>query len=119
MVTQEKLDKVVEFVTQHLIKNVLTAKAGDYAKSTDDRLRNFKHQGRIDGVEPIDALRGNWLKHRASVQEAIQEVTDKCYDRNLSWLEEKFGDSINYHILALAMIIDEHHPAFFERESLE
>jgi hypothetical protein len=114
IVTVDKLNALVKHVTEALIKQVLVAKAEDYAVGTTDRLSNFKHQGRIDGVSPLQALRGNWLKHRASVQTALDEAeAGEC--RSVEWLEEKFGDSINYHILAYALILAEYHPDYLEK----
>jgi len=88
------------------IKSVLAGKSADYS-TTDDKLYNFKLQGKIDNITPIQALRGNHLKHRASICQGLDELqrppqTRIC--RHYEWWEEKTIDDINYLILQLAML---------------
>lgn len=83
------------------VENTLGNKSADYS-SLDDKLYNFKLQARIDGITPIEALRGNWLKHRASICQGLDEMPDKV--RLWEWWVEKGTDDINYCILMLAML---------------
>ena len=48
----------------HQITNILDIKSSDYSYDSD-KLFNFKLAGRIDGITPIEALRGMQLKHKA------------------------------------------------------
>lgn len=86
------------------IKSTLGAKSADYS-TTDDKLYNFKLQARIDGITSMEALRGNWLKHRASICQGLDELPDKV--RPWTWWVEKGIDDINYCILMLAMLCSE------------
>lgn len=85
-----------------LIQDTLSSKSADYA-GDNDKLFNFKQQGRIDNITPFDALRGNWLKHRASISQGLEEL-HKGKVRSYDWWKEKCIDNINYTILLLAMV---------------
>jgi len=80
------------------IKLVLGSKSADYSQD-GDKLFNFKL------LSPIEALRGNWLKHRASVIQGLDDLqTGKV--RPLKWWEEKLVDDRNYNILLHALLIE-------------
>jgi hypothetical protein len=76
------------------IKEVLSSKADEYS-SEKDRLHNFKAAGRAKGEPAVKALWGMYMKHWVAVQDMIQ--SEKIPSQE--WLDEKIGDSINYHIL--------------------
>ena len=76
------------------IKEVLSSKADEYS-SEKDRLHNFKAAARAKGETPVEALWGMYMKHWVAVQDMIQ--SDEMPSQE--WLDEKIGDSINYHIL--------------------
>jgi len=84
------------------ITNTLSSKSDDYSYDFD-KLFNFKLQSRIDGITPIEALRGNALKHRASICQGLDEL-QKGKVRSWEWYLEKHIDNINYDILSLALI---------------
>ncbi len=84
------------------IENVLARKAGEYA-STDDRLHNFKAAARALGTTPEAALWGMYMKHFVSVQDA---VLDPEFKPTKEWIDEKLGDSVNYHILLEGVMIE-------------
>jgi len=86
----------------HQITNILDIKSSDYSYDSD-KLFNFKLAGRIDGITPIEALRGMQLKHKASIIQGLDELQDGNV-RPWAWFLEKYIDNINYHILALALI---------------
>jgi len=66
---------------------------------------NYSILNYIDGISPIEALRGNWLKHRASVIQGLDDLqTGKV--RPLKWWEEKLVDDRNYNILLHALLIE-------------
>lgn len=93
------------------IAGVLDSKSADYA-AKGDKLANFKLQARIDGITPIEALRGNWLKHRSSIIQGLDEL-ESGKVRPKEWWEEKLIDSINYQILLLALLQE----TYFAKES--
>lgn len=84
------------------IKFTLDSKSADYS-TTQDKLFNFKLQASIDGITPIEALRGNNLKHQASITQGLNELQQGKI-RPLGWWLEKGIDHINYTILLLALI---------------
>jgi len=84
------------------IEEVLASKSADYS-SNDDKLFNFKLAAMLEGVIPVEALRGMDLKHRTSIAQGVQELKEgKC--RDYKWWQEKIIDHINYSILLLGMI---------------
>lgn len=92
-----------EIITK--IREVLTAKSADYSDQIlDDKLFNFKEAARIDAITSIEALRGMWLKHRASISQALDEYLCEETLRSWDWWMEKSIDNINYNILLLALI---------------
>jgi len=86
------------------IKTVLGSKSADYSQG-GDKLANFKLQGNIDGISSIEALRGNWLKHRASIVQGLNDLQVGKV-RPLNWWEEKLIDDRNYNILLHALIYE-------------
>lgn len=102
--THKEFDKFLEEVLGK-IRDVLRSKSADYS-STDDKLFNFKLSAEMEGVTPMEALRGMWLKHRTSIRQGLDEL-QKGKKRPWSWWLEKGIDDINYEILMLAMLISE------------
>lgn len=93
-----------KFLTEELneIRSILASKSDDY--STDaDKLANFKLQARMDGITPVEALRGNWLKHRASIVQGLNDLKINKI-RPMKWWDEKLRDDRNYNILLHALI---------------
>lgn len=93
-----------EFLTEEMnaIRAILVSKSADYSTNAD-KLANFKLQARIDGITPIEALRGNWLKHRASIIQGLDELKQGKI-RSIGWWEEKLRDDRNYNLLLHALI---------------
>jgi len=87
------------------IMETFTTKASDYS-AEEDQLYNFKIQARLDDITPIEALRGNHLKHRASIIQGLDELSQGKI-RPFEWWLEKVIDNINYNILLLALIKEE------------
>ena len=94
-----------EFLTEELnaIRAILASKSDDYSTNMD-KLANFKLQARMDGISPIEALRGNWLKHRASIVQGLDEL-EQGKIRPIGWWEEKLRDDRNYNILLHALLV--------------
>lgn len=82
-------------------KNTLETKATEYA--TEDRLHNFKKAAHLQGITPRQALAGMMAKHTVSVYDMLMSKT--IFTR-AQW-DEKITDSINYHILGLALVQEE------------
>jgi hypothetical protein len=76
------------------IQTTLIRKAFEYA-SGDNRFHNFDIAAMAKGETPEEALWGMYIKHWVSVQDMVKsgEVP------NQKWVDEKIGDSINYHVL--------------------
>lgn len=93
-----------EFLSQELtaIRAILASKSDDYSTNAD-KLANFKLQARMDGISPVEALRGNWLKHRASIVQGLDEL-EHGKVRPLKWWQEKLRDDRNYNILLHALV---------------
>ena len=99
-------DRLVEQETQRM-KDVMCSKSADYADGTD-KLFNFKLAAELDGISPIEALRGMWLKHRTSLRQALDELLDGRDCRPEAWWIEKFTDDRNYSILLQALLIEKY-----------
>ncbi|KKN69792.1 hypothetical protein LCGC14_0437380 [marine sediment metagenome] len=102
-------DKLVEQETKRM-KDVMCSKSADYS-ADDDKLFNFKLAAKLDGVSPIEALRGMWLKHRTSLRQGLDELIDgKC--RPEKWWIEKLTDDRNYNILLQALLMEKYFKPF-------
>ena len=98
-------DKLVERETKRM-KDVMCSKSADYS-ADDDKLFNFKLAAKLDGISPIEALRGMWLKHRTSIRQGLDELIDgKC--RSKMWWIEKLTDDRNYSILLQALLVEKY-----------
>ena len=87
--------------------DVMCTKSNDYAKD-DDKLFNFKQAGKMDGISPVEALRGMWLKHRASIQQGLDELLVGKSPRARKWWIEKLTDDRNYNLLLLAQLDEQY-----------
>lgn len=86
--------------------DVLMKKDKEYS-SADDRLHNFKKAGRMKGQDPIQALDGMWLKHRVSIDDIVERMSnDPFYVPERDMVTEKLGDMINYTLLLEGLIED-------------
>lgn len=82
-------------------RETLFAKGKEYSSDTD-RLHNFKIAARIAGITPEKALFGMYLKHLVSVMDLINFPGDATPEL----IKEKIGDSINYHLLLEALLVE-------------
>ena len=88
------------------MKDVMCSKSADYS-ADDDKLFNFKLAAELDGVSPIEALRGMWLKHRTSIRQGLDElISGKC--RPEVWWVEKLTDDRNYSMLLQALLAEKY-----------
>ena len=85
-----------------LIQETLNSKSVDYSDKTD-KLYNFHLQAQMDNITPVEALEGNWRKHRSSLRQGLDELRVGKI-RPYKWWLEKSIDNINYNILLLALL---------------
>ena len=105
--TPDKFNELVYYIVEKRIKAVMCKKSAEYARG-NDKLYNFKRSAEIDGITPIEALRGMDLKHRTSISDMVFDLInpDKEYSREL-W-EEKLTDHINYMFLLWALLAEKY-----------
>ncbi len=84
------------------IRDVLTAKAKEYA-SDKDRLHNFNRGAQITGQTRERVLHGFMMKHFISYLDILDNVDKGIYPSH-SLVDEKIGDIINYFILMEACL---------------
>jgi len=97
---QEDFNEVVEDRTRQIIE-VLTEKAKEYSSDTD-RLHNFKVGAALLGVSPEKYAWFLSVKHLVSIQDTIDAIDEEFPSQE--YVNEKFGDAINYLILLDALI---------------
>jgi hypothetical protein len=83
------------------IKKLLSSKGKEYA-SEDERLHNFKAASAATGRTWEQALWGIYMKHWVSVQDMVEGALKPTKEL----IDEKIGDSINYHILLEALMLE-------------
>lgn len=88
------------------VEQALAAKGQEYSTG-QDRLHNFKRAGELQRVTQEQALLGMWSKHLVSIIDMV-EIPGKTYE--LSAIDEKFTDAINYLILLKACIYEREFP---------
>jgi len=97
----EQFNKLVNETLEQTSK-VLVDKSVEYSIRAD-KLYNFKRAGKVQGVDPKEALLGMWTKHLVSIMDAAKGV--RVFDKET--LDEKIGDNINYLILLKALLVEE------------
>ena len=98
----QTFNKLVDYLIEEKIKKVLCSKSEEYSRG-EDKLYNFKRSAEVDGVTPVEALRGMDLKHRTSISDMLDDLnTGKKFPKKL-W-EEKIIDHINYMLLLYALL---------------
>ncbi len=83
----------------HNAHTVLNEKGKEYSRN-GDRLWNFKSAAKMRGTTPEQALLGMLLKHWVSIVDILENP--EGIDEGV--VAEKFGDNINYSILAQALL---------------
>lgn len=97
---QQQFDQIVESRIEK-IRDVLVSKGKEYADDTD-RMMNFKSGAAMQGITPLQCLRGYMTKHITSLYNLLQSPDNVA---PAVW-DEKIGDSINYLILLEALLQD-------------
>lgn len=83
-------------------REILGSKAKEYGLA-GDRLHNFKAAGRMLGTNPVKALWGIAVKHLVSVEDLVEGRLDN----DMSIVNEKIGNMINYLILLEALLMEQ------------
>lgn len=99
--TPELFEEVFEHQVKHC-RMILIHKAAEYANN-DDRLHNFKKAAALTGESQRQALAGMLVKH-------VVSLFDMLGDENahpMSVWDEKITDSLNYHFLLKAVLVEE------------
>jgi hypothetical protein len=101
-----KSDEFYELVERRLelIKATLIRKGNEYSKDAN-KLHNFDTAARISGQSRERALDGMLLKHYVSYKDIIDNL-DKGILPTREYIDEKFGDIVNYFILSEACLVD-------------
>jgi hypothetical protein len=91
------------FVEQmKMCRDTLIQKGKEYS-SDDDKLHNFKISAKLQGITPIEALRGKMAKHTVSLYDMIN--SKKIFPPEV-WTE-KITDHMNYLILLQALLYED------------
>jgi len=104
--TIEKFNELVNYIVEKKIKAVMCQKSSEYARG-GDKLYNFKRSAEMDGISPIEALRGMDLKHRTSISDMLDDCLDGTQPHSRELWEEKLTDHINYTILLWALLAEQ------------
>jgi hypothetical protein len=102
--TPERFNQIfVEQVDE--CRKTLVVKSVEYSRD-GDRLWNFKEAAKVDDEIPERSLWGMYKKHLISVKDIIRDIERSGKLPSVASLEEKIKDSINYHILLKALIME-------------
>ena len=104
--THHTFAEIVSRMIRHC-EDTLVLKGEEYSRN-GDRLWNFKVAARKLGCSPEEALLGMKVKHDVSIDDIVSEVQRGKLPA-MPVLMEKFGDSINYNLLLLALILEKIH----------
>ncbi len=100
-------DRLVEYVVEKRIKGVMCEKSAEYARG-GDKLYNFKRAAEVSGKTPLECLQGMKLKHDVSILDMLADECGDLTEHTKEKWEEKISDDINYLILMLALLYEEH-----------
>lgn len=87
-------------------KDTLVAKGNEYS-TDDDKLRNFRLAAQLLEKTDITALSGMFVKHVVSIFDMFKDIERTSILPTPAMIKEKFGDAINYLLLAEGIIEDE------------
>lgn len=98
--THDMFNEILESrITQ--MRETLSIKAMEYSQE-DERLHNFYEGAAILGNTPREYCLNLMTKHLACVFDIAR--SEKSYPP--AFLDEKFGDAINYLVLLQALVVD-------------
>ena len=96
---QKQFDDIIQNTIETCL-TTLTDKNASY-NPNEDKLAGFKTAARLRGVTPLQALSGMKVKHTSFVQDVLEGRIELPSEEVI---QEKFGDEINYLLLALCLI---------------
>lgn len=102
----EQFNEIVESMIKRT-HDLLVSKNSAYNEG-GDKLASFKKAAALQGVTPLEALRGMWVKHVVSISDMLGDKNVE--DFHIDVWEEKLGDNINYSLLALALVHENDSP---------
>ena len=102
-IDKQNFDNVLEKRLEKII-DTLSEKGEEYS-SDHNIFHTFDVAGRINREKPREALWGMAMKHLVSVIDIIHSDDDEL---DIQMIDEKFGDLINYLILAEIMIKEDY-----------
>ena len=86
---EERLSKISE---------TLAKKSKEYVRN-NDKLHNFNTASRLENISRERALHGMLLKHYISYLDILEDIDNNKLP-SIQYVEEKYGDIINYFILS-------------------
>jgi len=102
--TLDDFNKLVDYIVEERVKKVMCSKSTEYSRG-NDKLYNFKRSAEVDGITPIEALRGMDLKHRTSISDMLDDLNKGKEFSQAQWVE-KLTDHINYTILLWGLLAE-------------
>ena len=100
--TNDEFQSILDSRIEQMQK-VLSKKGKEYS-SVDDRLHNFKLAAQILNCTPEKALIGMFVKHLVSIFDIITSLTETPVIPSEDFINEKFGDAVNYLVLLEALL---------------
>ena len=85
-----------------MCRKVLVKKASEYAPDDEERLHNFYAGAAILGDTPAEYCLNLMTKHLVCVMEMAR--AEGSFDQG--YIDEKFGDLLNYVLLLEALVVD-------------
>lgn len=101
--TNEAFNKMLK-ETLKACEDTLSAKSEDYSRG-GDKLHNFRRAAQVGETTPAKALLGMKLKHDISILDIVDDL-EYAKVHHEDYIQEKFGDAINYLILLKAIVLE-------------
>lgn len=103
--TPQRFDEFVVDVLRD-IKEILGAKNAEYARSTEDKLMNFKRRATQSGLDPMTVLQIDLFKHIDAINSYMIRYRNGAKVLLNDPINKRLNDSIIYMILLQALIED-------------
>lgn len=99
--TIKEFDKIISERCDFIV-NIFILKAKEYRRNNNP-FHNFEMGAQLTNTNPLRVLDGFLLKHLISYRDMLNDI-EKGNIPNEEYVNEKFGDIINYFILQEAQI---------------
>lgn len=100
---QNYYNATLDRILKH-IKGTLSTKSEEYVRN-QDYMHNFNQGSKKTGEVRERIIEQFRLKHEISREDIIQDIEEGCEIPDAEYLEEKYGDIINYYILELMSVL--------------